>query len=351
MATMGCRSATNVEEASTAVVVRMDYTQLNPDMENKWVYYQLHNTTDDRVVKLKTLDGERNIISAYYAENPDKVSEAFGSVQIPGRGYEPLETERVPQLEAHLHTLVDNGTRHSKCYVRDASNTKWYLYIIHVIPNTQQYVVGDDADIYLEKDKDYLLVIANDPVELAKPLCSSTTPIRPTTDTYVELRDTEGSIERVECKDELCANNIYFLNVRVENTFASGIGGGLETMGAQVHADWLFGEATDDAYCHARTMTEDERKKIDTIRELLGTNFCRRCNYCAPCTANINISSIFLLEGYYSRYNLKDWAMARYSKLEKTASDCIGCGVCETRCPYNLPIREMLKKASLIMGK
>lgn len=98
-------------------------------------------------------------------------------------------------------------------------------------------------------------------------------------------------------------------------------------------------------------LTEDERKKIDTIRELLGTNFCRRCNYCAPCTANINISSIFLLEGYYSRYNLKDWAMARYAGLEKTASDCIGCGVCETRCPYNLPIREMLKKASLIMGK
>ena len=263
MATMGCRSATNVEEASTAVVVRMDYTQLNPDMENKWVYYQLHNTTDDRVVKLKTLDGKGNIISAYYAENPDKVSEAFGSVQIPGRGYEPLETERVPQLEAHLHTLVDNGTRHSKCYVRDASDTKWYLYIIHVIPNTQQDVVGDDADIYLEKDKDYLLVIANDPVELAKPLCSSTTPIRPTTDTYVELRDTEGSIERVECKDELCANNIYFLNVRVENTFASGIGGGLETMGAQVHADWLFGEETDDAYCHARTMTKEERQKAD----------------------------------------------------------------------------------------
>ena len=264
MATMGCRSATNVEEASTAVVVRMDYTQLNPDMENKWVYYQLHNTTDDRVVELKTLDGEGNIISAYYAENQDEVSEAFGSVQIPGRGYEPKDTDlKVPQLEAHLHTLVENGTRHSKCYVRDASDTKWYLYVIHIIPNTQQDVIGDDADIYLEKDKDYLLVIANDPDELAKPLCSSTTPIRPTTDTYVELRDTESSIERVECKDSLCANNIYFLNVRVENTFASGIGGGLETMGAQVHADWLIGEETDDAYCHARTMTEEERQKAD----------------------------------------------------------------------------------------
>lgn len=262
-ATMGCRSATDVEKASTAVVVRMDYTQLNPDLENKWVYYQLHNTTDDRVVKLKTLDGEGNIVSAYYGENTGNISDAFGSVQIPGKNYVPKESERVPHLEEYLHTLVDNDIRHSKCYVRDASNTKWYLYVIHIIPNTQNVVVGDDADIYLEKDKDYLLVIANDPNDLAEPLCSSTTPIRPTTDTYVELRDTEGSIERVECKDELCANNIYFLNVRVENTFASGIGGGLETMGAQVHADWLIGEATDDAYCHARTMTEEERQAAD----------------------------------------------------------------------------------------
>ena len=263
MATMGCRSATNVEEASTAVVVRMDYTQLNPDLEHKWVYYQLNNITDNRIVKLKTLDGEGKVISAYYAENTENISDAFGSVQIPNKDYTPSDAEIVPQLEAHLHTLVDSKTRHSKCYVRDASDTKWYLYLIHIIPNTQQDVVGDDADIYLEKDKDYLLVIANDPDELAEPLCSSTTPIRPTTDTYVELRDTEGSIERVECKDSLCANNIYFLNVRVENTFASGIGGGLETMGAQVHADWLIGEATDDAYCHARTMTEEERRIAD----------------------------------------------------------------------------------------
>lgn len=95
----------------------------------------------------------------------------------------------------------------------------------------------------------------------------------------------------------------------------------------------------------------DEEEKIAQIRESLGTNFCRRCNYCAPCTVGINIPSVFLLEGYFSRYDLKDWASVRYSLLGKFASDCIECGVCETRCPYNLPIREMLKKASGVFGK
>ena len=90
-------------------------------------------------------------------------------------------------------------------------------------------------------------------------------------------------------------------------------------------------------------LMEEEIKKIQQIRESLGTQFCRRCNYCAPCTVGIPISVQFLLEGYYTRYNLQDWAKLRYEKLEKNASDCIGCGVCETRCPYNLPIRDMLK--------
>lgn len=98
-------------------------------------------------------------------------------------------------------------------------------------------------------------------------------------------------------------------------------------------------------------LTDDEQKKIAAIREDLGTNFCRRCNYCAPCTVGINIPAVFLFEGYYSRYDLKEWSIARYSTLPKTASDCIECGACETRCPYNLPIREMLKKTAEVMGK
>ena len=98
-------------------------------------------------------------------------------------------------------------------------------------------------------------------------------------------------------------------------------------------------------------LTADEQHQIAEIKDLLGTNFCRRCNYCAPCTMGINISAVFLFEGYFSRYDLKDWATNRYASLPKTASDCIGCGVCEERCPYNLPIREMLKKAALAMGK
>ncbi len=98
-------------------------------------------------------------------------------------------------------------------------------------------------------------------------------------------------------------------------------------------------------------LNAEEQEKIAKIKDTLGADFCRRCNYCAPCAVGINISGVLLFEGYYSRYGLTDWAKARYATLAKTASDCIGCGVCESRCPYNLPIREKLKKAAEIFGK
>lgn len=98
-------------------------------------------------------------------------------------------------------------------------------------------------------------------------------------------------------------------------------------------------------------LTAQEQAKLQTIRDSLGTQFCRRCNYCAPCTAGIPISAVFLMEGYYSRYQLQDWAKVRYSAFAKKASDCVDCGVCESRCPYQLPIRQMLKKAKDIFGE
>lgn len=92
-------------------------------------------------------------------------------------------------------------------------------------------------------------------------------------------------------------------------------------------------------------LSEEELTEIASIRKQLGNNFCRRCNYCAPCTVGIAIPSVFLFEGYLSRYGLQDWAKDRYNSMAKKASDCIECHACEPRCPYNLPIVEMLKKA------
>lgn len=98
-------------------------------------------------------------------------------------------------------------------------------------------------------------------------------------------------------------------------------------------------------------LSEAELEKIQKIRESLGNDFCRRCNYCAPCTVGISIPNVFLFEGYLDRYGLEDWAKDRYASLAVKASACIECGVCEPRCPYQLPIRQRLKEAARKFGE
>ncbi len=93
-------------------------------------------------------------------------------------------------------------------------------------------------------------------------------------------------------------------------------------------------------------LVEEDKTEIEKIRKKLGNRFCRRCEYCMPCPVGINIPMNFLMEGYYSRYNLKEWATDRYKTFDKKASDCIECGNCEEKCPYNLPIRDMLKEVA-----
>jgi predicted aldo/keto reductase-like oxidoreductase len=98
-------------------------------------------------------------------------------------------------------------------------------------------------------------------------------------------------------------------------------------------------------------LTSDEQTLAAKIAARLGDHFCRRCSYCAPCTVGISIPGVFLFEGYLSRYGLEKWARERYATLNVKASACVGCGACEERCPYHLPIREMLKDCADKFGE
>lgn len=93
------------------------------------------------------------------------------------------------------------------------------------------------------------------------------------------------------------------------------------------------------------SLTEDELAVCETIRRELGQQFCRRCGYCGPCTVGIDIPGTFTLVNYLRKYDLAQWAKGRYGAAAHRADECVDCGLCEGRCPYGLPIREMLKTA------
>lgn len=99
-----------------------------------------------------------------------------------------------------------------------------------------------------------------------------------------------------------------------------------------------------------RAMTEEEKEILAKEASTLGAEFCRRCGYCLPCPEGIDIPTNFLMEGYYSRYNLQEWAQGRYEAMSPKANNCVECGICQTKCPYDLPIMKMLKNVTKVLG-
>ena len=92
---------------------------------------------------------------------------------------------------------------------------------------------------------------------------------------------------------------------------------------------------------------EQESLRIEEIKKELTGNFCRRCGYCKPCPQGIDIPLAFLSARYMKRYNLAEWGYGRYmaSHIEKDGElACIRCGACLPKCPYFLPIPDMLEQ-------
>ncbi len=99
-----------------------------------------------------------------------------------------------------------------------------------------------------------------------------------------------------------------------------------------------------------RPPTESEIASLNKECDFWGERFCRRCGYCLPCPNGLNIPMLLLIHAYFERYTLQQWAAERLSGLDKKYTDCVSCGECLPRCPYNLPIPDLLSEAGKQMN-
>ncbi len=96
-------------------------------------------------------------------------------------------------------------------------------------------------------------------------------------------------------------------------------------------------------------LTKDECKTLTEIAAAftaIGTVPCTACSYCtAHCPKALDIPTLI---GHYNEHTFSDGgfivpsAIAALDK-DKRPSACIECGNCETLCPQNIKIREVLK--------
>ena len=89
------------------------------------------------------------------------------------------------------------------------------------------------------------------------------------------------------------------------------------------------------------TLTPKELKDFEEEVAHLGKDFCRRCNYCMPCTNDIIIPAMVHLTWQrlkgLSYDDLSDDRKRSGKNLMLWWQACIECGKCEEKCPYKLP--------------
>ena len=91
-------------------------------------------------------------------------------------------------------------------------------------------------------------------------------------------------------------------------------------------------------------MTADLEIFIAKEREELRGEFCRGCGYCMPCPVGIEINNCarmsLLLRRSPSELQLTEEVQSKMKKIE----DCLHCGKCKSKCPYELDTPALLEK-------
>ena len=100
--------------------------------------------------------------------------------------------------------------------------------------------------------------------------------------------------------------------------------------------------------------TREERDYATTLASFPRISWkghCMYCGHCAPCPEQINIAEVTrLLNLSLAQGSIPETVRDHYDLLGAKGGNCIQCGVCETRCPFDVPVRENMKKAKETFG-
>ena len=91
-------------------------------------------------------------------------------------------------------------------------------------------------------------------------------------------------------------------------------------------------------------LDEDMKKLIASEKKELAGDFCRGCGYCLPCPVDIPIPIAARMYYMLRRSPASMWTTEEWQKKMAKVEDCINCGACSKRCPYDLNTPELVKK-------
>ncbi len=105
------------------------------------------------------------------------------------------------------------------------------------------------------------------------------------------------------------------------------------------------------AYENATAQEKDYALTFASFPKISWKGHCVYCSHCAPCVKHIDIAYVTkFLHLAESQNKIPETVREHYNLLTHHASECIKCGVCETRCPFDVEIRKNMAKAADLFG-
>jgi predicted aldo/keto reductase-like oxidoreductase len=99
-----------------------------------------------------------------------------------------------------------------------------------------------------------------------------------------------------------------------------------------------------EIFTKSYSLTARDKEYIEILRKEMNQQFCRRCDYCQPCSEKISIQHILGLKTVVKRFGPVAQELDWFQSLVEKARNCSECGDCLQRCPYQLPIPDLIKK-------
>ena len=106
------------------------------------------------------------------------------------------------------------------------------------------------------------------------------------------------------------------------------------------------------AYEDASDEEKDYAAALASFPNISWKGQCMYCGHCAPCPQGIDAAAVTkFLNLCKAQGDIPETVREHYAVLPHTASECIQCGACETRCPFAVDIRQNMADAAALFGK
>lgn len=105
------------------------------------------------------------------------------------------------------------------------------------------------------------------------------------------------------------------------------------------------------AYADAPETEKDYADALAALPKVSWKGHCMYCGHCAPCPQGIDVAMVTkFLNLVRAQGDMPETVREHYAVLDHKAGECIGCGACEKRCPFEVSVVENMREAAKVFG-